>query len=108
MIEFDYNELKNQLKNDLKAIIKSELEAEQDIEFNDREETKLRQFNKQVNYNALTQKQYQGQNADHDSDSDSDSHAWNVSASAAENVSKNKAIQDNDTTVKVDPNKKYC
>ena len=43
-----------------------------------------------------------------DSDSDSDSHAWNVSASAAENVSKNKAIQDNDTTVKVDPNKKYC
>ena len=59
MYEFDYEELKNQLKAN-KAQLKAELESEQDIKIKEDEDTRQKQYNKQINYNVLTQRQYQG------------------------------------------------
>ena len=56
----DKYELDN-LKKTLKTEIKAELKADLDLVWDDEDQTnKQRQFNKQINYNVLTQKQYQG------------------------------------------------
>jgi len=75
MYELDFEALKNQLKAEILAVIKSELETEQDVKFKEDEDTRQKQYNKQINYNILTQRQYQGQNSKQKTESESESEA---------------------------------
>ena len=54
MLDIDYDKLKAELRAELEAEVETDVEVE-------KEHTLQSQYNKQINYNALTQKQLQGQ-----------------------------------------------
>ncbi len=66
----------NSLKKQIKAEIMAELESWQDAGYGypplDKNNKKQDQTCKQINYNVLTQKQFQGQSADADTKTDED------------------------------------